>query len=671
MKNRYTVMIFCLAFLIGVALPTPAAEQRRVEVNPRNTYQSAEHRIALVIGNANYRVGSLRNPVNDARAVAAALRELGFEVDEKTNLSFQEMGRAVNRFGQGIRRDSVALFYYAGHGLQVQGSNYLVPVDAEIQDEGEVQFNTVNAGLVLAKMEDAKNPMNIVILDACRDNPFRGFKRSSGSRGLAKMDAPMGSIIAYAASQGKTADDGPGKNGLYTESLIRQMKAPGLKIEEVFKRVRAEVQSKSGGRQVPEETTQLVGDFYFARGSMVVEEPPAPSAVREPTTGKLTVKSNVGRARVYIDGAYEGEEPVSVILKPGTYSIILKKAGYPDAAEKVRIEAGGTKTISIVMEKPDPQPVVENKVDDGYRDQATGRKFPEKPITLIVHAGAGGGSDIFARTLASAIERNKLLPQPIVVENKPGGSGAIAFAYVAGKKKEPYYLLTAVTSFMTTPLMGLTPVGLKDFTPIANFAFDEYMLMVNPRSKYKSMKDIIADAKGSPRKITVGGTQLGSSDSICAYLIEKAAGVQLNYVVFNGGGEVNAALLGGHIDIAITNPGEALELFKAGKVRLLGVYSDKRLPDAPDVPTMREQGVNVTYVQNRGLVAPAEIPAGARKVLEQASSKYMKTDIFKKYASDNMLSEAWMDGDTFDKWLEAEIAKYAVIIKDMGLIRRR
>ena len=297
--------------------------------------------------------------------------------------------------------------------------------------------------------------------------------------------------------------------------------------------------------------------------------------------------------------------------------------------------------------------------------------YPSKPITLIVHAGAGGGSDIFSRTLSAAFEKNKLLPQPIVVENKPGGSGAIAFAYVAGKKKDPYYILTAVTSFLTTPLMGLTPVGLKDFTPIANFAFDEYMLMVNPKSKYKSVKDIIADAKANPKKITVGGTQLGSSDSVCAYLIEKAAGVQFNFIVFNGGGEVNAALLGGHIDIAVSNPGEALELAKAGKVKLLGVFSDKRLHGAPDVPTLKEQGVNVTYVQNRGLVAPADIPADARKILEEAFAKYMKTDIFKKYLDDNMLSPAWMDGVTFGKWLEGENAKYAVIVKDMGLMKKK
>jgi putative tricarboxylic transport membrane protein len=298
-------------------------------------------------------------------------------------------------------------------------------------------------------------------------------------------------------------------------------------------------------------------------------------------------------------------------------------------------------------------------------------KFPEKPVTIIVHAGAGGGSDIFARTMAAAVEKNKLLPKPLVVENKPGGSGGIAFAYVAGKKKDPYYLVTAVTSFLTTPLMGRTPVGLSDFTPIANFAFDEYMLMVRSDSKYKTMKDLVADAKANPKKLTVGGTQLGSSDSICTYMLEKEAGIQLNYIVFNSGGEVNGALLGGHINIMVANPGEALELYKAGKVRILGVYAEKRLADAPDVPTMKEQGINAVYVQNRGLCAPADIPADARKVLEEAFFKYTQTDVFKKYCKENLLSEAWMDGPTFGKFLEEWNAKYAVILKDMNLIKKK
>jgi len=295
--------------------------------------------------------------------------------------------------------------------------------------------------------------------------------------------------------------------------------------------------------------------------------------------------------------------------------------------------------------------------------------FPEKPITLVVHAGAGGGSDIFARTLAAAFEKEKILHQPIVVENKPGGSGAISFAYVAGKKKDPYFLLTAVTSFLTTPILRKSQITYKDFTPIANFAFDEYMVIVRAESKYKSMKDIVADAKANPKKLTVGGTQLGSSDSICAYLIEKAAGIQLNYIVFNSGGEVNAAIMGGHIDIAVANPGEALELAKAKKVRTLGVFSEKRLSGAPDVPTLKEQGLDAVYVQNRGLVAPEGIPEEARKVLEDALLKYAKTEIYRTYLKENLLSEAWMDGPTFGKWLEKEHARYQEVLREMGLLK--
>jgi putative tricarboxylic transport membrane protein len=297
--------------------------------------------------------------------------------------------------------------------------------------------------------------------------------------------------------------------------------------------------------------------------------------------------------------------------------------------------------------------------------------YPEKPITIIVQAGPGGGSDIFSRTFASSAEKDKLLPQPVVVENKPGGGGSIAFAYVAGKKKDPYFLVPAVAAFITAPLIGTSPVGIKDFTPIANFAFDEYMLMVGPNSKYKSMKEIINAAKANPKNITAGGVQLGASDSICVYLIEKAMGVQFNYVVFNGGGEVNAALLGGHIDMAIANPGEALELYKAGKVNILGVFSEKRLVGVPNIPTMKEQGINAVYVQNRGICAPADIPAEARMTLEQAFFKYTKTETFKNYIAQNMLTEAWMDGATFGKFLDEWSGKYAIILKDMNLIKKK
>jgi putative tricarboxylic transport membrane protein len=297
-------------------------------------------------------------------------------------------------------------------------------------------------------------------------------------------------------------------------------------------------------------------------------------------------------------------------------------------------------------------------------------KFPEKPVTIIVHAAAGGGSDMFARAIAAAVDKDKLLPQTLVVEPKPGGSGGIAFAYVAGKKKDPYFMVTATPTFLTTPLMGKTPVSLKDFTPIANLAFDELVVTVGPNSKYKSVQEMLAYAKANPKKITLAVTQVGGPDTMCAGMVEKAAGVQFNNVVFNGQSESNAALLGGHVDMAIGNPGESIELSNAGRVRILGVFSEKRMTEAPEIPTMKEQGLNVVFSQNRGLCAPAGIPADARKVLEEALFKYTKTEIFKKYCKDNMLTEAYMDGAAFEKYLKEWEGKYAVILKDMNLIKK-
>jgi len=298
-------------------------------------------------------------------------------------------------------------------------------------------------------------------------------------------------------------------------------------------------------------------------------------------------------------------------------------------------------------------------------------KFPDKPVTIIVHASAGGGSDMFARTIASAIEKNKLLPQPVIVEPKPGGSGGIAFAYVAGKKKDPYFMVTATPTFLTTPIMGLTPVGLKDFTPIANLAFDELVLAVGANSKYKSFKEVVADAKANPKKISLAVTQVGGPDTICMALVEKATGTKFNNVVFSGQADANVALLGNHVDMSVGNPGEMLELVKAGKVRILTIFSEKRMELAPEIPTAKEQGVNVVFRQNRSLAAPADIPADARKVLEETLLKVTQTDIFKKYYKDNMISEGYMAGDEFMKYLTEMSGKYAAILNEMGLIKKK
>jgi hypothetical protein len=228
--------------------------------------QHPENRIALIIGNSGYKVAPLSNPGNDAQDMARALSQLGFEIinkDKMLNLTQKEMKEAIQAFGERIRNGGVGLFYFAGHGVQVKGENYLIPVDAIITKEEEIEYESVNVGFVLAQMVNAQNRLNILILDACRNNPFpRKFR--SETRGLAYMAAPSGSLIAYATAPGSVASDGAGKNGLYTQELISSIRAPGLKIEDVFKLVRVAVQNKSGGQQIPWEASSLTGDFYFA-----------------------------------------------------------------------------------------------------------------------------------------------------------------------------------------------------------------------------------------------------------------------------------------------------------------------------------------------------------------------------------------------------------------------
>jgi uncharacterized caspase-like protein len=219
--------------------------------------------LALVIGNSAYEAAPLRNPVNDAKDFAAALADSGFEVTRLENASLRELRAALRDFGDRLKKQGgVGLFYFAGHGMQVKGRNYLIPVAAQIEREDEVEFESLDANLVLEKLDSAGNRFNIVILDACRNNPFARSFRSS-TQGLAQMDAPSGAVVAFATSPGSVASDGGGRNGLYSQHLIESVRRPGLKIEEVFKQVRAAVRRDSNGKQTPWESTSLEGDFYF------------------------------------------------------------------------------------------------------------------------------------------------------------------------------------------------------------------------------------------------------------------------------------------------------------------------------------------------------------------------------------------------------------------------
>ena len=223
---------------------------------------AASDRHALVIGNASYKEGPLKNPANDAEDMAAVLGRLGFDVVKLVDADLRRMEDSVMEFGRRLRDGGVGLFYFAGHGVQVAGVNYLIPIGARIESEGDVRYESVNANRVLSKMQDAGNPLNMVFLDACRNNPFaRKFR--SPSKGLAPMDAPKGSLVVYATDAGDVAEDGTGRNGIFTKNLLREMQKPGLEVGPMIRRVRAGVLKDTGDRQLPFEVSCLTGNFYF------------------------------------------------------------------------------------------------------------------------------------------------------------------------------------------------------------------------------------------------------------------------------------------------------------------------------------------------------------------------------------------------------------------------
>ena len=219
-------------------------------------------RYALVIGNGDYKSSPLKNSVNDANDIATTLQRLNFNVSKIIDANQKDMYWAIREFGQRLDEDDVGLFYFAGHGMQVKGTNYLIPVGSEIEAEDEVQFRAIDTAMVLAKMESAGNNLNIIILDACRNNPFARSFRSS-YRGLARMDAPMGSMLVYATAPGSVAADGDGGNGLFTHSLLNYIEKPNLSLEEVIRQTRADVVKSSDRRQVPWSSSSMLEAFYF------------------------------------------------------------------------------------------------------------------------------------------------------------------------------------------------------------------------------------------------------------------------------------------------------------------------------------------------------------------------------------------------------------------------
>ena len=301
------------ASLTGMDKPLGAGALSGPEPQPKDIdATSIERRVALVIGNGAYGpdIGRLVNPMNDATDMAGALEAVGFDVTLQVDVDRDQMLRAVIEFGRSLRDGGVGLFYYAGHAVQLDGSNYMIPLGAKLEAEDYVPLETVDINQVLGRMGGANNRLNIVVLDACRNNPFRSISRSV-SRGLAQTLAPTGTYIAYSAAPGQVALDGAGRNSPYTSGLVEVLTQPGLQLEEVFKAVRAQVLTSTESKQTPWTSSSITGDFYF--------RPPEPEEPKSVATASTATPDDV-----VVWGAIADSQ------RPEDFEMFL--ATYPDSA---------------------------------------------------------------------------------------------------------------------------------------------------------------------------------------------------------------------------------------------------------------------------------------------------------------------------------------------------
>ncbi len=411
---------------------------------------NSEARLALIIGNASYKSSPLSNPVNDARLMDSVLREAGFTTIKAENASIREMRRLIRDFGDKLKASGgVGLFYYAGHGVQVRGENFLVSTDSDIRNEDEVADDSVNVSVILDKMQTAGNRMNLIILDACRDNPFASKSRSSAS-GLATISAPSGSLVAYATAPGSVASDGKGQNGLYTENLAKAMRQPGLAVEEVFKQVRTAVRIGSNNKQTPWENTALEGQFYFKAPlpQVVAVPPPVVRPLPEPAPVRSAAPDPLA-----VDMAFW--ESVKTSQRSGELQAYLTQFPSGVFAVLARMRIDEIKTLAAA---PPPKPVIEQKPNvalpqasqlPSQAQAALASKPLQEPRPGVLVAS------IDSKPASSGSQIQALITNPAQSPLAPGALGTLVLTdTMFGKKHEMEIVVTESTALKTVYSSG-------------------------------------------------------------------------------------------------------------------------------------------------------------------------------------------------------------------------
>jgi len=299
---------------------------------------------------------------------------------------------------------------------------------------------------------------------------------------------------------------------------------------------------------------------------------------------------------------------------------------------------------------------------------ANAQSFPSRPLEMVVHTSAGGGTDILARTVGDILTRNKWITQPINISNRPGGGGSIAYTYIKNKRGDPHVIMAVASLTMLT--VGLRPdmqLGPEHFIPIAFLAQDPQAVMVSADSPYKTFKEFVEAGKREPGKLVASIATPGGSGQLLVWLVERATGAKYKTVSFKAGSDAIMQVMGGHVTFTTENIGEALSAVEAKKLRVLAVSSGQRLSVVPDVPTLKELGYDIHFGTGRGFAMPAGVPKEAAAYFETQLEKVYKSAEWKEHAAKHLWENVWMGSAEYAKHLAFRRTQQLEFMQAVGL----
>jgi putative tricarboxylic transport membrane protein len=303
---------------------------------------------------------------------------------------------------------------------------------------------------------------------------------------------------------------------------------------------------------------------------------------------------------------------------------------------------------------------------------AHAQNFPAKPLELVVHTSPGGGTDVFARAVADIITKERLLPQPVTVSNRSGGSGAVAYNYIKSKRGDPHVVLTVASgTFLTAAARPEQGYGLEHFTPLAFLAMDAQSVAVNAESKYHSVQELIDAGKREPSQIAASVASATGTGRLLLFLMERETGAKFKFVPFKSGADAAMSVLGGHVPFTTENLSEMFPQVEAKKMRVLAVTGEKRLSAVPDTPTLKELGYNIVVGTGRGFALPAGVPKEAVAVMENVMRRVHASPLWRDFAARMMYEDTYMNSADFGQYLVVKRAEMVDFLHSVGLMQKQ